>query len=345
MEDQYLYTICTKCLTYNHSKYIRDALQGFSMQRTSFKTVYIIIDDASTDGAQNVIKSWISENIDCSSEDYICEEAQFGVLIKGSHKNNKNAYFVIFLLNENHYRKKSKKAYLADWIYNSKYVAHCEGDDYWTDSLKLQKQVDYLNSHPDYTFCFHAAIEHWENNEHKDRLFSKVKDRDYQGIEFFKNWIVPTASVVLRSSVYASDLHKKVKEAKLSRGDTPLFCTAASLGKVRGMKEPMSIYRKNEGSYMAQPKTFERISQYVCHMRVFPVLFGEEYEKISHKYVVNCIVDNIMKSRRNNNVDEALKYKSLLQEDDRSYLIQSYLSYPFRMIYGKYILNLIKSIR
>lgn len=73
---------------------------------------------------------------------------------------------------------------------HGKYIAFCEGDDYWTDPLKLQKQIDFLESHPNYSLCFHNAVIHWEDGRTEDSVFSNVEDREYSAVEIFEKWTV-----------------------------------------------------------------------------------------------------------------------------------------------------------
>ena len=164
--------VSIRCIAYNQEKYIRDCLEGFVMQQTNFKFEAIVHNDASTDGTAAIIKEYAEKYPD---------------IIKP------------ILETENQYSKHdgSLQRIMAE-VCKGRYVAFCEGDDYWTDPLKLQKQVDFLESHPDYSLCFHNAIMHWEDGRAEDALFSHVENRLYTGVEVFQNWIVPTASVVVR---------------------------------------------------------------------------------------------------------------------------------------------------
>lgn len=156
MEKDYKYKVCTCCVTYNHALFIKDALQGFNMQETSFPVVYVIIDDASTDGEQDVLRSWAIDNLIKKEELAFLKEESYGELIEARSKTNANAIFVILLLKENHYQKgreREKYEYIKRWTKNAKYQAVCEGDDYWIDSLKLKKQVEALDSHPELDIC------------------------------------------------------------------------------------------------------------------------------------------------------------------------------------------------
>ena len=161
------FLVDVRCMTFNQSMYITDTMNGFCMQETSFPFVCIIVDDASTDGAQDVIKQYVSEHFDLSdgSEAYE-KETDYAYITYARHKENKNCYFAVLYLKENHFTiKKSKFPYFAEWRDVCKYEALCEGDDYWVDSLKLQKQVDVMDAHPEYTMCTTDAIVQSESGE------------------------------------------------------------------------------------------------------------------------------------------------------------------------------------
>ena len=145
------YKVYVWCNTFNQSSYIKDTMDGFCMQQTNFPFACLIMDDASTDGEPEVIKQYLNDNFDTEwtkeTDDYH--------LILARHKQNRNCYFAVYLLKYNHYRanKRRLKYYkeLADEI---DYVAQCEGDDYWTDELKLQKQADALDANPQATLVY-----------------------------------------------------------------------------------------------------------------------------------------------------------------------------------------------
>lgn len=130
-----LVTIC--CHTFNHAKFITSALEGFVMQQTNFPYEILINDDASTDGTQEILKEY--------AEKY----SNITLLLHNSNQWGEG------MLNGTYFG-------FEPFIYNilplakGKYLAFCEGDDYWTDPLKLQKQVDYLESHPEHIMCYHS---------------------------------------------------------------------------------------------------------------------------------------------------------------------------------------------
>ena len=119
------------CDTYNHAPYVRRALDGFLSQKTDFSFEIIVHDDASTDGTADIIRAY---------------EAEYPELFRGVYRT------------ENIYRTDPK--ILEHYVFplaRGKYIAICEGDDYWTSPDKLQKQVSYLEAHPDCTLCVCAG--------------------------------------------------------------------------------------------------------------------------------------------------------------------------------------------
>ena len=123
-----LVSIC--CLTYNHAPFIRKCLDGFLMQQTNFPIEILIHDDCSTDGTTEIIREY---------------EAKYPDLI-------------LPLYEEDNQYSRGGAGKMDLYNYNrarGKYIAYCEGDDYWTDPQKLQKQVDFMEANPEYSVCFH----------------------------------------------------------------------------------------------------------------------------------------------------------------------------------------------
>lgn len=205
----YKYTVATRCITYNHAPYVMEALHGFSMQQTSFPCIFIIIDDASQDGEPDILRLWSKDNLSEVNEgDSIYKQMSYGELIYGVHNNNPNLFFAILLLAENHYqahKSSLKMGYIAEWYENSKYHALCEGDDFWIDRFKLQRQVDYMDSHQEcgmsYTMCKYFIQE-------KSSYYNK-QGGPYETFADFlgNNNCVPSLTTVIRA-----DLEKKYLE-------------------------------------------------------------------------------------------------------------------------------------
>lgn len=138
------------CNTYNHEKYIRKALEGFVMQKTNFAFEVLIHDDASTDKTADIIREY---------------ETKYPEIIKPVYQK------------ENQYSKgiKYSKLYQHPRV-KGKYVAFCEGDDYWCDPLKLQKQYDAMEAHPEIDICAHGNICVSERGEEINNLTPQHSD-------------------------------------------------------------------------------------------------------------------------------------------------------------------------
>ena len=139
------------CNTYNQTSYIKDTMDSFCMQQTNFPFVCLIMDDASTDGEPEVIKQYLNDYF----ETKWTKETDDYHLTLARHQENKNCYFAVYLLKYNHYRiKKKRLKYYQEVATEIDYVAQCEGDDYWTDEHKLQKQADALDANPQATLVY-----------------------------------------------------------------------------------------------------------------------------------------------------------------------------------------------
>ena len=149
------FKVCCRCFTFNQAKYITEAMNGFTMQQTSFPFVCTIVDDASTDGEPEVIRKYVEENFDFSEGSVAFhKETDYAHITYAQHKTNNNCYFSVLYLKENHYsQSKSKMGYLSEWRDMCEYEALCEGDDWWISAEKLQKQYDILENHQELDMC------------------------------------------------------------------------------------------------------------------------------------------------------------------------------------------------
>ena len=255
--EQTNFLVSVHCMTYNHSKYILDALGGFTMQQTEFPYVCIVIDDASTDGEPEILRKYFSDNFEPLSSD----ETDDYVRTYGRHKVNRNCYFVVIYLKYNHYSiKKPKQPYYAEYESSAKYIALCEGDDYWIDAEKLQKQSDALENHPECTICFNRvqaikAIEKTNvfliprNNVHF--FTGNVTLGDLVEEEFKKyHWCFHTSSFFYRSELrnLITEFKQKIVPS-FPYGDMPLQMCALSNGDGYFIDNIMGCYRLFSGGY------------------------------------------------------------------------------------------------
>ena len=240
------FMVCVQCMTFNHANYIEDALNGFTMQQTTFPFVCIIIDDASTDGEPEVIRKYLQENFDLEDQSVVRnEETNDYILNFAQHKTNKNCYFAVLFLKYNHYSiKKTKMPYIKEWQDNAKYIALCEGDDYWINPAKLQKQANILECYPE---CSMAVSSNYVLHV-EDKLFSKATPIPIETSRFLtmsevlqeKGGLIPTASMFFRKDL----LDKKPKEFSTPYvGDRPLRMWCAVNGLIYYDIKPLTVYR------------------------------------------------------------------------------------------------------
>lgn len=206
------------CITYNHAECVKDALEGFLMQKTDFCYEIVIHDDASTDGTPDIIRAYEKKYPDLIRVIYQ-KENQYSKNINGERN-----------LNE-----------LQRSVLKGKYIAICEGDDYWTDSKKLQRQIDYMEKHPECMLTVHDAVIK-DYKKHQDSLMSPYQgERDITPEEMIiqYNGNLPTASMIYRRE--ALDADDFFFEAGV--GDYPLQLYCVSKGTIHYFPQVMSVYR------------------------------------------------------------------------------------------------------
>jgi glycosyltransferase involved in cell wall biosynthesis len=213
-----LVSIC--CITYNHENFIRDAIEGFLMQDTTFPVEILINDDASTDKTAHIIREY-----------------------------EKNYPDVIFPIYQSVNQR--SKGIKPNPTFNyprtrGKYIALCEGDDYWTDPLKLQKQVEFLEGNEEFSACFTNAD---FVNEIDDTHRMYVRDLqqgdvDIKDIIVKGGYIYPTASLVFNKKMVNHNLQSNIPELA---GDSLLIFNLAIHGKVYFIDQKTCVYRRWEG--------------------------------------------------------------------------------------------------
>ena len=239
MKKKDTYTVATLCYTYNQASYIEDALNGFAIQNTSFPVVFIIIDDASTDGEQGILRDWSNANLVCIKEaGCYTEEKPYGTVLFLRHKDKENSFFVLLLLSKNLYRRPDLKlSYIKEWYDDAKYFAFCEGDDYWTNPNKLQIQVDFLDNHKDYSAsahqsqCIGARSGYFYENVPQILTMNDVLSNAR---------LFHTASIVYRASGYR-DLPPM--NMPIVSGDKLEILKLSYLGLIRYFEDCMGVYR------------------------------------------------------------------------------------------------------
>lgn len=277
--------VSISCITYNHEKYIRDAIEGFLMQKTTFPIEILIHDDASTDNTATIVREY---------------EVKYPQLIKPIYQT------------ENQYSKKDGTiGRIQRGRARGKYYATCEGDDYWTDPLKLQKQVDFLEKNQDYVLtCHRYSVFDDDYNkwylDNQDKLFEKKTE----GFSFsypFDSWITKTLTVVFRSSSL-----EDVKEYNGIMRDTILIYFIMKNGKGYIFNDNMGVYRLHNGGVFSKQSTTKKIfdSYYVLRD-----LFYHEKNMITRRMYYSKYFSVFVVSRGKilfNESFELLKFMSLV---------------------------------
>lgn len=241
--------VCVRSITYNHAPYIADAMNGFCMQQTSFPFVCAVIDDCSTDGEQEVISNYLHEHFDLEDQSVArYEETDDYKLIYARHKENHNCFFVVLYLKYNHYsigKGLRRYEYIEEFEKNAKYIALCEGDDYWTDPLKLQKQVDYLEEHPECGLVYTNSMIY---DQPKDKLFKASLPKQSDFINLLLESPIMTLTTCFRRDLFSDFIKNIWPRSTWLMGDLPTWLYIASQSQIKYLPDVTSVYRILENS-------------------------------------------------------------------------------------------------
>lgn len=220
LQENTTLSIC--CLTYNHKGTIEKAVNSFLLQKTDFSVEILIFDDASDDGTIQIIKSF---------QNLYPNKVRTLIQPENQYSKGKSLYEIY--------------TQIAFPQIQGKYIAICEGDDYWTDPLKLQKQVDFLESNPDYAISFHDAGFTGDKDtdfyEHAKYFREVLNNRStFELSDLIKNNFIPNCTVVYRNCVETfPDLFKNTVFP-----DWPLHIIFAQKGKIGYINEVMAVHHK-----------------------------------------------------------------------------------------------------
>lgn len=249
--------VSISCITYNHEDYIADAIEGFLAQKTDFEYEILIGEDCSLDGTKAIVENYVAKYPD-------------KIKMVTSEKNVGAA-------------KNSKRLFR---ISKGKYIAECEGDDYWTDPYKLQRQVDYLEKHPDCTMCFHAAD---IVRTPKIRTGRKVKPYGTDRVSPIEDIILggggfcPTASLV-----YPKIAIENPPDFYMNShvGDYPLQLILSSQGYAYYINESMSAYRVGvKGSWTSRLNTSSNLKERMIEVNKADIHLLRDFDRYTdYKY-------------------------------------------------------------
>lgn len=253
------------CVTYNHENFIKDCIDGLIEQKTDFDYEILIHDDASADNTTAIVREY---------------EKKYPELIK------------VIYQTENQFLKQNVLFNILIPMAKGKYIALCEGDDYWTDPLKLQKQVDAMETNPMYSICGHETIMKFRDIENrKVSLHFSIPVKNHFSQEDLIIYAPPfhTSSVLFRKSVFDLNLFLKYN-SHTPAGDILLCAIMAKKGPGIFLMDTMSVYNWTGAGLTTKminenfrKDQLQRIDFYHKIRKEFPKKFQVTFDKVIFK--------------------------------------------------------------
>lgn len=282
-----LVSIC--CLTFNHEKFLRATIEGFLIQMTSFPFEIIIHDDASTDGTVKIINEYT--------------------------KLHPKLITPIFQT-VNQYSK-GVKPYFNFLIpkASGKYIANCEGDDYWTDPHKLQKQVDFLEANQDFSLCFHNVniLNNRNGSSSLKLMHNNMKQDVFTTKDILTQWFIPTASIVFKRD---SNFNLPDWYYNCASGDIPLLLLLSLKGKFKYLDEVMGCYRLHDNGISTTHSGYSKAFSMIYIYQHFDEFTNYQY----HDKITEAMIYELR--RHMPEMKELRKYKLQEERDNRSLLVK-----------------------
>ena len=286
--------VSVRLMTYNHEDFIADAMDGIMMQKTNFDVEVVVGDDFSTDNTLNIIRSY---------------------------KDSKNIKIRILerKKGDEYWHKRQEKGRLYNFINilencKGKYIALLDGDDYWTDPLKLQRQVDYLELNRKYVLSYTNCDIYLEKentlNKNTNNYEKKIDLLNYE--EIFNDISnsklkIKTPTIVIKSK-YVAQIEIK---PELLRGDIPLLLTYSQCGQIHYLNKSTAVYRFSSNTASRPNELYNKIKFQItgCLLRFY------FYEKYNYKIPVEII----------SKYQKALIDYSMLSKN-KDFIVHDYLS-------------------
>lgn len=267
-KDEPLVSVCV--ITYNHGLYIRDCLEGIFCQQTDFHFEVCVGEDGSTDDTLAICREY---------------EARFPDQMRLFHRDRETF-------------KAERSRYRAPFIYNhlqtyaacrGKYIAMCEGDDYWTDPRKLQKQADFLEANPDYSMCFTNAQRKVNGVLLPEAILDQTEAKPASGMaDILDHNFIPTCTAVIRRDM----LQLPPWALQLSHGDWIQWALLALKGPIGCLDEVTAVYRwHGAGAWGgASPVKMYRsaIETYECFHKHFPAEYHPLIARRRYEMMHRC---------------------------------------------------------
>jgi glycosyltransferase involved in cell wall biosynthesis len=242
-------------MTYNHEKYIHKCLDGFVMQKTNFPYEILVHEDASTDNTARIAKEY---------------EIKYSKLFRCVYQT------------ENQFAKQNTLVNILFPMSRGKYIAFCEGDDYWTDPDKLQKQVDFLEENPEYSICFHDVMILKNGQIVKDYL-TRIVPEETEILELAKGNFIHTPSVVFRNKLFK---HFPEQFSRAPVGDYFLHMLNARYGKIKKINQAMAVYRLHDAGIHSNKTQAQKDDEWITQLSLMiPCFEGETKSILINKFL------------------------------------------------------------
>lgn len=265
--------VSVRCLVYNHAPYLRRCLEGFVMQRTSFKFEVVVHDDASTDGSDKIILEYAERFPDIINP-----------IIETENQYSKRDGSLRRIMNE---------------ACSGKYFASCEGDDYWIDPFKLQKQYDFMESHPNVVLCGTNGFTVWDNGEKPVRYFNNIYSSRYVNpSDIIGNWLFPTPSLFYRKSLTEN---YPQWSRKIYSGDQTLALVALSKGDIYAFADCTCVYRQNNSNPNSMTNRAKKNKSSVLSFFSQHILLYESFDEYTNRKFHETIAPVVKRYKSNYN--------------------------------------------
>lgn len=258
------------CMAYNHEKYIRRTLEGFVSQKTNFPFEVIVHDDASTDGTADIIREF---------------EAKYPEMIRPIYQTQ----------NQHTLRTNVKAEFIVPRI-RGEYVALCEGDDFWCDENKLQRQADALDTNPGCHMCVHSVVETFEDGTPNGKRFPAEEIEEgilpsRRFLEIGEHYSFHTSSYFFRKEHFVNQAVNPPEFCKICDvGDETYMLYFGQLGDVYYLRDTMSCYRRGvSGSWSVRQQQKKTVQQMIRHPQTMIDTLVSYDEYTERKYHDLCI--------------------------------------------------------
>ncbi|MEO8517209.1 MAG: glycosyltransferase [Flavobacterium sp.] len=247
-------TVSICMITYNHENYLKQAIDSVLMQKTTFDFELVIANDNSPDKTHSIVEECIQTHPNGSKIKYLHNKVNMGMM-----PNFANAL---------------KNC-------SGKYVAMCEGDDYWTDEFKLQKQVDFLEQNAAFAICFHKVAVEKNGVIEEDTITLEVPEKTTI-YDLAKGNYIHTCS-----AIYRNNLFEKFPDYfyKSPIGDYFLHMLNSRYGDIYCMNDKMAVYRVHDTSYWSSKQQEDRVKIWVNFIEGIKPNFSRKIRKILNKQI------------------------------------------------------------